>query len=332
MRTGYRSFRTPRHRRGLTLVEMLIASTVIGIIMVSMGSVMLLSVRVLGSSGSGITQERGATTLAQLTEELREAESISSRPADGRSIIFTVPDRDGDGNGEVIQYTWSGTPGTPLYRRYNYGSTEEIVEAVDSFSLSYLTRELELAMTSEKLVESDEMLLAYHDDAPQGELKSRQLTTEKGAGQFFRPSTLPLNTVSWSVRRVLWMGRADGDLDGRISVQVTAANADGTPGTPVYETVLVDETTLPADFLWQQTSLSSVAGIDPGEGLCLVMLGTELLGCGRVEFEQDGVPMPDNMHWLSTSTMGTTWSKGVNKSMRVYIYGTVTTNGPPLWP
>ncbi len=86
-------------------------------------------------------------------------------------MTFTIPDEDGDNLAETIVYAWSGPPDYELARQLILSGDavpaphQVIATDVRQFDLTYLTRTWGLP-AQESLLESEEHLLLYHDDAP----------------------------------------------------------------------------------------------------------------------------------------------------------------------
>jgi len=112
---------------------------IVSVIMGAMFSTMLLATRQIGS-GLGIDERvsRGSDVVQQITLDLSLAQTFTERT--DRTVAFTVPDRDGDGEPESIRYAWSGVAGDPLTRQYNGGPTVLVAEDVHHFRLDYLLK------------------------------------------------------------------------------------------------------------------------------------------------------------------------------------------------
>ncbi|MBP90055.1 MAG: hypothetical protein CMJ64_25665 [Planctomycetaceae bacterium] len=62
--------------------------------------------------------------------------------------MFTVPDRDADGDVETIRYSWSGTAAASLMREYNGGTAVGVVDDIHAFSLAYTVQTNAIATRS----------------------------------------------------------------------------------------------------------------------------------------------------------------------------------------
>ncbi len=124
-----------RRRPAYTLVELVVAVAVTGILLAGMGSAIFVASRASDSGTVPSNTVEGSRAVAEIAAELREATSFSERTA--TSVAFTVADRNSDAAPETIRYGWSGTPGDPLTRQYNAGTVVEILEEVYEFQLGY---------------------------------------------------------------------------------------------------------------------------------------------------------------------------------------------------
>lgn len=129
----------PTIRKAFSLVEMMAAMTVLSILAVGIGATMAIASRAVDDGtapGSQIPEARNIGDV--IIADLNDALTITERT--DKSITFTVPDRDDDGDVETIRYAWDGNPGGNLTRKYNKSLAVVIAEDVYQFDLSYLTR------------------------------------------------------------------------------------------------------------------------------------------------------------------------------------------------
>ena len=128
-------------RRGLTLLEMVVALLSSGVLVAGLASALYVSTQALPPVESVSRQETTASTvLCDLMADVGMALSFSERNT--KAITFTVPDRNGDSLVETIRYAWSGTAGDPLTYQYNGGTAVHLAEDVQVFNLEALTRDL----------------------------------------------------------------------------------------------------------------------------------------------------------------------------------------------
>ena len=315
-------------RGGFTLVELLLSAAILGILAVAMGSAVLIASRAIGNKGGDSTASRSiiaSDAVEQLRSDLRTATSFSERQA--TAATFTVPDRDGDGIQETIRYAWSGISGAPLTRTYNGSAPETLAEDVRAFDIDYLVQSLEPPVGSGEQ-ESGERLLISHVDAPGGVMRSLLIDRNRMAAQYFKP-VLPANAVSWKVTRIQVMGRSDKNDDGILYFWMVAPNASLKPAYPVHETVQVREDQLPDATGWFDVRFTQLDGLDPSQGLCLVIgYRSGSANAGLIQYEEGGSPMTPGTHWMTSNDAGSSFTNPVqHQDMCFRVYGTVLTEG-----
>ena len=114
------------------------------VLLMGMGSAVMIATRSIDTGGGHLAETLTSREIVdEITRDLHFATSFITRT--DTEVVFTVPDRDGIGGGEVIKYIWLGTPGGPpgpLRRRYNNGTPVTLADDVTNFNLSYLYRTL----------------------------------------------------------------------------------------------------------------------------------------------------------------------------------------------
>lgn len=129
------SGRSPAKRHGFTLMELVAAMATASFLMAGMMSAIFLAIRAADTNSATSLAISGSLTLEDITAELRDAVYFKQRTA--TSVMFTVPDRDNDGDVETIRYSWSGTAGDPLMREYNGSTAVAVLDDVHAFALVY---------------------------------------------------------------------------------------------------------------------------------------------------------------------------------------------------
>lgn len=134
--TVYSDARPTAPRRGLTLVELVVTMALMTAIFAAIASTILIASHALpADQGQPEPVVDGHKAVEQLAGELYYAVSFAT--AWSSSVQFSVPDRNGDAAPETIRYVWSGTPGTALKRRYNGGTSVDVIDDVYEFELAY---------------------------------------------------------------------------------------------------------------------------------------------------------------------------------------------------
>lgn len=126
---------------GFTLIELTIGLVSSALLVAGLASALYISSQALDLNGSLSGQAAVASeVLGEISADLALARSFSERTA--TAVTFTVPDRDGDLEPEMIRYAWSGTPGDPLTYQYNSGAASVVAEDVQNLNFATLTRSL----------------------------------------------------------------------------------------------------------------------------------------------------------------------------------------------
>jgi type II secretory pathway pseudopilin PulG len=158
-----RRSRTPRSRRGFTLVEAILSASIFGVLSLGMVSAIAIVAKAAPrADAAGRARTSANTALNELSAELRYMTSIRSI---GETFIeFTVSDRNGDGGDELIRYNWAGA-GQPLVRTYN-GVAATAIPVVHAFSLGTTTTKSTVTETTTGSVSSGEIRLARWNGWP----------------------------------------------------------------------------------------------------------------------------------------------------------------------
>ena len=145
-------------RPGYTLIELVLAMAITGILLTGMSASIVIASRAI-SEGYDVVglALRTSDSLGELNSDLSTAEDFLDRTSS--AVTFTVPDRDGDGVSETMKYWWTGESDGRLMRQVNYGPEITLAEDVRQFALTYgLT-----TMAAEQESDSD-------DSAPGGKI------------------------------------------------------------------------------------------------------------------------------------------------------------------
>lgn len=317
--------RHARARRGFTLVELVVSMAIAVVLMGGMMSALVIAGRANGSGSESQAHVREARESAdQLLAELNHALAFTEQGSN--SLAFLVPDRDGDGSAEVIRYAWSGVSGAALTREYNGGGAVAFANSIDRFDLTYLPR-----LFPAVAEESYTAILIEYGGSQGGSYKDCDIDQNKWCAQYFKPA-MPTNTVSWSVNRVRVTLKQES-LDRQLRIQIRPPTPRLIPTDQVLQEVAVSTSSLPLTYLNLEYEFSEPAVLDPSMGACLVITQVSNTVGARVRYLENGVSMPQNTHWTTTSDAGLSWTiPTANQDMLFAAYGTVVTEGPPQWP
>lgn len=298
------------------------AVAVTSVIMLGIGSAMLIAGRAVPDARSPVaSQTAAAVAIEQVATELQYAVWVNQRAAS--LIEFVTADRNADEIPEMIRYEWSGTSGAPLTRQYNGGAAVSILTDVREFGLSYNLKTVTAEAPQGN--ESGQTTLASYS-ATQG-LHDYPIQNLETYAEYFLPA-LPANAVSWKVTRVMICAKQDGTANGEANVQLQTATAGRLPtGTVLEEKPLLESTLLPT-YLDQEFTFSTVAGLSPTQGLCIVVkwVGNDTACKVRA---RNGNVADLNIALIRSTDGGLTWTALSNQSLLFAVYGTVTTSNTP---
>lgn len=307
-------------RRAHTLVEMTASIAILAILMAGLGSAMVVASRALDASETqtspAVRVGDSRRALDRLASDLSLATGLLEK-APG-AITFTVPDRTSDGLPDQLRYAWSGAAGTPLTLAINGGTAAPLVDNVKSFVLAYPARTSGPAAKTT----GPETLLLSHDDAVLGTMRDFSLDNNNWFCAFVRPA-LAAGAVSWELTRVELRIKRSG-LNATAFVRAVSASATQAPGTTTLASVAIP-TNGSSTYGWYTVNFTGVTGLDPFQGVCIVMGATVGAQAGVIEYESGGSPMTTNTHAIGSTNGGGSWaSPDTATDVRIKVYGKVT--------
>lgn len=311
--------RSSKNTRGFSLVELVMAMAVSGILVGAMAATLVTASSALEQGTGTFGSERAAAeAMADLQSDLAEAIEFYERTS--TSVWFSVPDRNGDKVNEHIRYAWSGVPGEPLTRSTNGNTPAAIASDVRAFDLGFVVRpgptQTELA---ERLIAS----FTTHAGATQS---STTVTNTAWTAQIVRPS-FAADTVSWKATRVRLPLRQSGAAEAWARFSIVPVSTDGVPGTTPYASVDIRETTFSTSQRADTISFPACNPIPANQPVAIVVSGiTAGAAACDVGFLTSATPtMPFNLWRSSTANGGSTWQGyGQNQNTVFELYGTVT--------
>jgi prepilin-type N-terminal cleavage/methylation domain-containing protein len=123
-------------RRGLSLVELLVAMAISSIVLGGAVAAIGMSGRTFRAATSGLAASPALDGLARLSADVELAMAFTERTS--TAVSFYVPDRTGDGAPELLRYAWAGSDGDPLTLSMNGSPAAAIVPSIRGVSLEYL--------------------------------------------------------------------------------------------------------------------------------------------------------------------------------------------------
>jgi len=246
---------------GFSLVELLAAVAVLGVLMAAMSSAMVIAARTLPNDSRPVTRVlRGGAVAQQIVDELAEATAFTERGAS--AVTFLVADRDGDGAPEHIRYAWTGTSGDPLTRSYNGASPNTVAAQVHDFSLGYTLRSQTETYPGAVIASAETDLCSWTTAVNEQTLAVKE---KNWAAQRLAP-LLPADAISWCITRVKVRARSKGANLGVAAIQIRVADAStGLPTTTVLAEQLMPESGLSEAYAWRDFAFAEVKEIAPSE-------------------------------------------------------------------
>ena len=307
---------------GHTLIELVTALAIVGILVLGMASAVLMASRAVDPRNPQLAKHAAAEAAERLARELQFATAFNQRS--GNAVTFVIPDRrsDGDTAPESVRYAWSGTAGDPLTREYNGSAPAAVIDDVREFALAYhLDTVTEQPSATQN--ESGETLLAGHVTSTNSD--NYNITEKEWLAQYFQPS-LPGDAVSWRVTRVLFRARTHGGTGGIAGVELRLPTASNLPSNVILEQIPMYESRLTDWYLWREFTFTNVAGLSPGRGLCLV-ISCILKDSDLADVQFDKANNPGG--YIRSNDAGATWEPDNSRSMLYAVYGKVTTTSVP---
>lgn len=310
-------------RQGFTLIEVTLSLAILSILLVGIGSSIVLASHALPENDSPLIKSvEAGSTLDHIANELETSLAISERSQ--TLLVFTVPDRDGDGISERIRYAWTGIAGDPLIRKYNCQPEVPILADVNLFNLVY-----DIQSTTETYpgagVEDafDSLMVEYTDTSG---LEAFDVTASDWIGQHFAPD-LPGFTVRWHPTRIKFRAKR-ASTPGMTEVQLRLAGKNLKPKKNVEDQFILNHAKLDPDaFTWQEFSLKDKhEWLMPNEGICLVL--AHQVGASSVTVQYDGDSGPGRV-W--STDKGKRWKYDSGRSMICQLYGKIARPGPPQY-
>lgn len=304
-------------RGAFTLVEVLLATAIIGVLMAALASTVAMAARAVPKSDDPTVRRVNARRLLErISSELSTALSVSvTGPSD---LTMLVADVTRDGTPDTLRYSWGGLDDEPLWRSLNGSTPEPTLASVSGLSVT-LTTDQSTTTTTSAPVESAERLLASYTLAAPDELK---VHAARWCAQFVQPR-LSSRATGWRPTRVRILLRSSGTRVGQAVLELRAASSTDRPATGVLSFATINEATLPVAMGWQTFTLAGAPTLAPSAGVVLVVRHvTDSISC---EIAANWSSVMDSLSALSESSdSGATWTLNPEGSMVYELYGTVT--------
>ncbi len=308
---------------GFSLAEMVAVMIIMSVLVIAMGSAMVLASKAIprGTDQNALVIEASRVS-DQIVEELRTAKYLTERAVN--AMTLTVADRNGDGLPETIRYAWSGTAGDPLTMQLNGGALITVLDNIQQFDLTY-DKMTSIETYPGPIVESAESELISNDSLTN--FSDTQVKNDYWLGEYFELATLPPDTISWKVKRVIFKAKQEGSVSGGTDVQLRLPTTNNLPSSTVVDQFNFLESDLTTTLQWHQVSFMNAGGLSPTQGLCLVFTSTDTVGTSRIEY-QSGSATLLNSALVDSNDQGGTWTDYADKALQFYVYGTYTAPAP----
>ncbi|MBV8781638.1 MAG: prepilin-type N-terminal cleavage/methylation domain-containing protein [Phycisphaerae bacterium] len=301
-------------RRAFTLVEVIVSCAIVAVILLAVQSSIVLLVKTTPDGKTGPSARiAAAKAMDQFADDIRWATTITKDTPN--EITLIVPDRNGDGNSETIDYLWNGVAGGPLYRTFN-GASISLIGNVQQFALTYDSGTQSVSGGSTTSAET--LLASYTGGGLLAPTQNNTVDTNNGVGLLVAPA-LPSNATQWAVTRVLVYMQAG-----------TASKSDGTIwsaccGLP-YTALNAQKNSaqLTSGFSYASFPLSAT-GFDSHTSVFLQFQGDKGQNA-IVQSQSNGLlGTPPTALMYKTTNGGTTWTNQAGQCPLFYLYGTFTT-------
>lgn len=318
----------PKQDSGFTLIELVMALAVIGLILGATASTVMFTARALPADPAhGPEAELAAARgLAMLERDLSESLRVTLW-SDTR-IELEIQDTNGDGQPELVRYEWSRAPGGPLLRCDGVTLTT-IIPAVADMGLDASIHVEQIPGGTELIEGPVEVLGGY-------------TLTNNASSSTVRNSVWPALTIkprfasdveSWRVTAVRVFARrtllSTLVLNAGVNVDVRSLVNDQTPSASVLETRLLRFSLLSTLWSWNDLAFASSHNLGPDSGVAVVLRPAAVDNIIEVGWVASGVPDASAAAAVSTDG-GTNWSSRPSGTPVLQVLGRVTRKVPTI--
>jgi len=125
-----------KNQKGFSIVELMVVVVIISLITLGLVSLFSGGMRSWVSGGSQLEAQRNARqAMDRMVKELRLSERVII--SQDHKIKTSIPDLNGTGSHYHVEYSWSGTAHTPVYRKIEPGGTNILIDDVLNLDFSY---------------------------------------------------------------------------------------------------------------------------------------------------------------------------------------------------
>jgi len=299
--------------RGFSLVELVLACALLAILLAAGRGAIGLAHKAARSQSVDRSVSLSAA-LNEITGDVACATQIFN--SSSTTVGVVVPDRNGDGEDEAIEYVWSGTPGDPLLRILNSGTPEILVSSVYSLAITSTQQTISIPDSSTR---STERLVGGNSTS--SSLKTTIISASNFRAGSFVPANLGSGATSWNLTRVRVMVRQNGPVVGSFAIQVQSTNAQAPSGVVLGE-VSVAEADISAAYGWKEVTFSGITNLSTVNPIAIVVkrISPAIEPCDLQATGSGGAMVAGNAYF-SSSTSGASWSAIAGEDMIYSVYG-----------
>jgi prepilin-type N-terminal cleavage/methylation domain-containing protein len=319
-------------RSAFTLLEVVLALFIIGLLMSAIASAVVLAAKAAPDpAGPAASLADAGEVASLLANELQYAQSVTELTP--TALTFTVPDA--SGAMRTVRYYWSATSDKSL-RRVSNGTEGILLPACANFALTYDRRAELGSKTVQTTATGDEILLSSFLNYSSGTVTNKLLdvsSSSLGAQVFQIDSTLiPANTTKVEITRVkLWMkGSSTG---GPIMVGIYKSTGNGNPqpaSTPLGQVTTLSSGSIPTSgYQWIEVPITGTVLTSTNQDQCIVVSGAASTAAATIQYLYNTKAQKDGPKLIWSTDGGATWQPGASlqddQDMKFYVYGICTT-------
>jgi hypothetical protein len=308
----------------MTLIELSMAVALSSGVALAIGLVVRqMSGAVISIEKRSESQAEAALALHRLRSELRQAAQIVTLGS--TKITFEHPDVTGDGQPDLVSYSWANVAGQPLSRTVNGGTAESLVASCTVFRLSAASG----GATAD--------LLASHDMYAENVVFSSQQFTLTDSSQAAEVFTLSpgSGSIGCRVEKVRVYLRALS-TSGVLTLELRGVSG-GNPTGSVLDSAVRPIAQISTTGGWEELQLTSGSTLGAGQ-YALVLRTSGSTATVSTTFDQITVNPPGGStdFYRYTSTGGIAWLPSIGlgaRDLKYYVYGRrLDGSGSPLAP
>lgn len=319
-------------RRAFTLLEVVLALFIIGLLMSAIASAVVLAAKAAPDpAGAAASLAEAGEVASLLAAELQFAQSVTELTP--TAITFTVPDA--SGATRSVRYYWSATSDKSLRRVVN-GVEGILLPSCSNFALKYDRRADLGSKTVQTTATGDEILLSSFLNYSSGTVTNRVLDVSSSSlgGQVFQiDSTLiPANTTKVEITRVkLWMKGSSPSGPVMVAIYKSTGNGNAPPASaPIGQVTTLASGSIPTSaYQWIEVPITGTVLTSTNQDSCIVVSGAASSAAATIQYLYNNKAPKDGPKLVWSTDGGATWQPSPSlqddQDMKFYVYGVCTT-------